>query len=189
MKYLISLFFWFICILPSIVLGGSTTIIPSAIPLSDNIHISDIVLVVTLMAGLLSIISVTRGKHNRRDIGVDQFNTLKNEMRIEYKERDTKIVEFASKIHELEENLIELDSTINNSIKKKIYVLSEHFKILEQRVIDLDKHFDQSNLDRKEDTRQFKSDINTLRENIRDDINDVKDIIMKLMMALKIDTD
>lgn len=193
-KYIKNLGIWTILILPSIVLGGSTIPIHPQQSLSDNINISDIVLVVTLIAGLLTIVSVARGKQQRKDLEEDEFTILKNEIRTEYKELEHKISELtkidaATKIHDLQENLTQLDDVVNNSIKRKIYTLSEHFTMLEQRVIDLDKHFDEASLDRKDDNRQFKIEINALRENIRDDINDVKDIIMKLMMALKIEDD
>lgn len=194
MKYIKKIGFWLIFILPSIVLGGSTTVASTGKSLSDSIPISDIVLIVTLIAGLLTIISVARGRHGKKDSEDDdaEFNTLKNEIREEYKDLENKIFELtkidaATKIHDLQESLTALDNTVNNSVKKKIYALSEHFTTLESRVLDLDKHFDQSNMDRKEENRQIKSEINTLRENIREDINDVKDIIIKLMLALRTD--
>jgi hypothetical protein len=192
MKYIKKLGFWTIFILPSIVLGGSTTTVPMVKSLSDNIAISDIVLVVTLIGGLLTIISIARGNSSKNDSEDDEFSTLKIEMREDYKDLETKILELtkidaATKIHNLQKELAALDDTVNNSVKKKIYSLSEHFNTLEHRVLDLDKHFEQSSIDRKEDSRQIKSEINILRENIREDINDVKDIIMKLMMALKTD--
>jgi hypothetical protein len=194
MKHIQNLGLWAIFILPTVALGGSESTVASNQSLSDNVPISDIVLVVTLIAGLLTIISVARGKSSKKNNEDDDFVTLKNEIRAEYKELETKISELtkidaASKINDLQESLTALDDTVNNSVKKKIYTLSEHFTMLESRVLDLDKHFDQSNNDRKEETRQIKSEINTLRENIREDINDVKDIIMKLMMALKTDDD
>ena len=98
-------------------------------------------------------------------------------------------IDAGAKIHDIQETLAILDNTVNNLIKKKIYFLSEHFTSLEARVLDLDRHFDQASLDRKEDSRRITNEINTLRGNIREDINDVKDIIMKLMNALKTDDD
>lgn len=191
MKYIQKISFWVVFTLPSIVLGGSTKVVPAVQSLSGDITISDIILVVTLIAGLLTIISVARGGQSKKAIiDDDEFIILRNEMHDEYNDLKHELAELTkldagTKIYNLQNNLAELDDIVRNTLKKKIYSLSEHFTTLENRVLDLDKHFDRSNLDRKEDNRQIKNEINTLRENIREDINDVKDIIMKLMMALK----
>lgn len=191
MKYIQKISFWVVFTLPSIVLGGSTKVVPVVQSLSGDITISDIILVVTLIAGLLTIISVARGGQSKKSIiDDDEFIILRNDMHDEYNDLKHELAELTkldagTKIYNLQNNLAELDDIVRNTLKKKIYSLSEHFTTLENRVLDLDKHFDRSNLDRKEDNRQIKNEINTLRENIREDINDVKDIIMKLMMALK----
>jgi len=187
-----NLAIWVCVLLPTIVLAGSDNTQES---LSSNIPIADIVLIVTLVAGLLTIISVAKGKPQPKKADEeDEFNKLKAELKEEYKELGQKISELtkidaATKIHYLEESVTDLDEKVNNYLMKKVYALSEYFTMLENRVIDLDKYFEKMDVDRKSENIQIKTDINTLRENIREDINDVKDIIMKLMMALKTDDD
>lgn len=188
-----NLVIWACVMLPSLALAGSEQV--KNVSLSENVPISDIVLVVTLVAGLLTIISVARGKQpSKKESDDDEFTTLKNELREEYKELQDKIsdltkIDAATKIQGLQDNFSALDDTVNNYIKKQIYTLSEHFNMLDSRVTDLTKHYDEASAERKEENRQLRNEINTLRENIREDINDVKDIIMKLMMALKTDDD
>lgn len=97
--------------------------------------------------------------------------------------------EIYSKIETLKNDHDALYKTVNEHLKNKVTSLSENITKLEDKIAELNKHFDDVNADRKEESRQIKHDINSLRENIREDINDVKDIIMKLMMALKTESD
>lgn len=183
---------WSCVVLPSIVLAGSAETTQS---LSDNTALSDIVLIITLIGGLLTIITVAKGKQSKKsDDEEEDFVKIKDELKQDYKELGEKISDItkfdaASKIRGLEESVTDLDEKVNNYLMKKVYTLSEHFTVLEDRVSNIDKYFDKADADRKSDTKQLKDDINTLRENIREDINDVKGIIMKLMMALKTDDD
>lgn len=94
------------------------------------------------------------------------------------------------KISKLQKDHQSLDKTVNaenTKIKEKMNSISEHFNTLETKVNDLDRYFDNANKDRKEQDKVIQKEINAIRNNIREDINEVKNIIMKLMMSLKIE--
>lgn len=154
--------------------------------ISSDIHVADVVLAVTLIAGLLTILTIAIKSVGTTSPKSDGINELKQEYtKLAEQVTDLTKLDVAGKIKHIEHDISELDDTVNKYLKQKLYILSENFTILETKVVNLNKNFDDFNRDRREENAQLKAEINTLRENIREDINDVKDIIMKLMMALR----
>ena len=170
--------------------GSSSSVSDSTGSILSNASLDEFVLVVTLIGGLLTILTVAIKAVKPTTPKVDTLNELK----IEYTKlselvTDLTKLDVAGKIRHIEHDISELDDTVNKYLKQKLYIISENFTILETKVVNLNKNFDEFNRDRREENAQLKAEINTLRENIREDINDVKDIIMKLMMALKTEED
>ena len=79
----------------------------------------------------------------------------------------------------------ELENTVNTEIEKLNNTVNELSKI-EGKLNEVKSHFDESNKERREEIKEINDTIKGLRENIREDINDVKAVIMKLMMNLKV---
>lgn len=170
--------------------GSSSSVSDSTGSILSNASLDEFVLVVTLIGGLLTILTVAIKAVKPTTPKVDTLNELKIEYtKLAEQVTDLTTLDVAGKIRHIEHDISELDDTVNKYLKQKLYILSENFTILETKVVNLNKNFDEFNRDRREENAQLKAEINTLRENIREDINDVKDIIMKLMMALKTEED
>jgi hypothetical protein len=170
--------------------GSSSSVSDSTGSILSNASLDEFVLVVTLIGGLLTILTVAIKAVKPTTPKVDTLNELKIEYtKLAEQVTDLTKLDVAGKIRHIEHDISELDDTVNKYLKQKLYILSENFTILETKVVNMNKNFDEFNRDRREENAQLKAEINTLRENIREDINDVKDIIMKLMMALKTEED
>lgn len=178
-------------ILPMLVMASSSSSSSDSIrSMVNSASLDEIVLIVTLIGGLLTILTVAIKAVKPSTPKVDTLSELKNEYtKLAEQVTDLTKLDVAGKIRHIEHDISELDDTVNKYLKQKLYILSENFTILETKVVNLYKNFDEFNRDRREENAQLKTEINTLRENIREDINDVKDIIMKLMMALKTEED
>ena len=79
----------------------------------------------------------------------------------------------------------ELENKVNTEIDKLNTTVNELSKI-EGKLNEVKSHFDDNNKERREEIKEINDTIKGLRENIREDINDVKAVIMKLMMNLKL---
>jgi len=170
--------------------GSSSSVSDSTGSILSNASLDEFVLVVTLIGGLLTILTVAIKAVKPTTPKVDTLNELKIEYtKLAEQVTDLTKLDVAGKIRHIEHDISELDDTVNKYLKQKLYILSENFTILETKVVNMNKNFDEFNRDRREENAQLKAEINTLRESIREDINDVKDIIMKLMMALKTEED
>lgn len=173
-----------------VIAGSSSSVSDSTGSILSNASLDEFVLVVTLIGGLLTILTVAIKAVKPTTPKVDTLNELKIEYtKLAEQVTDLTKLDVAGKIRHIEHDISELDDTVNKYLKQKLYILSENFTILETKVVNMNKNFDEFNRDRREENAQLKAEINTLRENIREDINDVKDIIMKLMMALKTEED
>jgi hypothetical protein len=178
-------------LLPVFAIAGSSLSSSDSVgSMLSSTSLDEFVLVVTLIGGLLTILTVAIKAVKPNTSKVDTLSELKNEYtKLAEQVTDLTKLDVAGKIRHIEHDISELDDTVNKYLKQKLYILSENFTILETKVVNLNKNFDEFNRDRREENAQLKAEINTLRENIREDINDVKDIIMKLMMALKTEED
>jgi predicted nuclease with TOPRIM domain len=167
-----------------------TLALPADKTSNSNYDAYNPVVIITVITGMLAIITVVMkginsSKCKQELIEMKQdIDTFKTDVN-----RIVNSNELIEKIETLKEEHDALYKTVNDYLKRKVYNLSENINKLEVKVNDLNKYFDDANVDRKEENKQIKQDINSLRDNIREDINDVKDIIMKLMMALKTDDD
>lgn len=83
------------------------------------------------------------------------------------------------------EDLGELQATIDAELDKLKHTVTELSQV-EHKLNELKAHFDDCNLDRRNEIKELTETVKGLRDNMRDDVNDVKSIIMKLMMNLKI---
>ena len=165
----------------------STTI---GTPTSSPTSVNDIILFVTFFSSVITILAVVFQsiKFKSRSQKPTDIDQLKQNL----KETTTKVdalteANLNEKIKTIQGNIQTIDKVINDLVKIKINALSETVTKLDQKLSDLNRYFETALSDRKEENKQIKQEINTLRENIREDINDVKSIIMKLMFVLKND--
>lgn len=77
-----------------------------------------------------------------------------------------------------------LEETVNEGIKKLNVSVSE-LDVVETKLNEIRNHFDDNNSERKAEIKEINETIKLLRENIREDINDVKSVIMKMLMNLR----
>lgn len=77
-----------------------------------------------------------------------------------------------------------LEETVNEGIKK-LNVSVNELDIVETKLNEIRNHFDDTNSERKAEIKEINETIKLLRENIREDINDVKSVIMKMLMNLR----
>ena len=77
-----------------------------------------------------------------------------------------------------------LEHTVNEGIDKLNDAINE-LDIVEVKLNEIRNQFDDSNLDRKTEIKEINDTIKTLREAIRDDISEVRSIIMKMMLNLR----
>lgn len=153
---------------------------------------NNIIIFLTAIGSLVTIIAFGSQfiKPKQKKLSPTMIDKLNND----YKEIEKKVKlltdeNISEKVKNLQQSFQTLDSTVSDIVKNKISVLSENVTKLDQKLTDLNKFYETALNDRKEENRQIKQEINTLRENIREDINDVKNIIMKLMLVLKSDDD
>lgn len=78
-----------------------------------------------------------------------------------------------------------LEETVNAEIEKLNETVNQ-LTVVETKLNEVKNHFDDSNKERRQEIKEINDTIKGLRENIREDINDVKAVIMKLMMNLKV---
>ena len=78
----------------------------------------------------------------------------------------------------------DLEKTVNVGINKLNDTVSE-LAVVETKLNEIKNHFDENNTERKQEIKEINDTIKILRENIREDINDVKSVIMKMMMNLR----
>lgn len=153
---------------------------------AENTNNWDPVTIVTVVAALLAILMVIVGGL-RSFAGKERLETIETRQ----SELDKQIKKLATvdidSIKTLEEQYEKLSEAVNQNLKQKVDSLSENYGKLETRVGELSRYFDETNKDRKEEDKAIKQEITLLRENIRKDINDVKNIIMNLMLSLKND--
>jgi phage shock protein A len=89
---------------------------------------------------------------------------------------------------EIYSDLEELETKVGDELDKLKGTVSELSQV-EYKLNELKEHFDESNADRREEIKELTDTVKGLRDNMREDVNDVKSIIMKLMMNLKINDD
>jgi septal ring factor EnvC (AmiA/AmiB activator) len=159
--------------IPSLLLAGSNS---TSEALSNNTDIADLVLVITLIGGVLTILTVA-DKHIFSKKTVD-INMIKNSIMKDYEELGVKIKEIekydtASKIQSLHTTMDKIDKTVNEYVINKIQSLSENVNKIETRL----NYIESSNTEQKEE-------LSKLSSYLREDINEVKAIIMNLLMAL-----
>lgn len=77
-----------------------------------------------------------------------------------------------------------LEDTVNEGIDKLNDTVNE-LDIVETKLNEIKNHFDETNAERKAEIKEINETIKSLRENIREDINDVKSVIMKMLMNLR----
>lgn len=77
-----------------------------------------------------------------------------------------------------------LEETVNEGIEKLNDTVNE-LDIVETKLNEIKNHFDETNSERKAEIKEINETIKSLRENIREDINDVKSVIMKMLMNLR----
>ena len=146
----------------------------------------DPVTIITVAAALLAILTVIMGGL-RSIAGKERIKTLETRQ----SEMDDQLKKLAiadiDTIKSLEAQYQKLTETVNDTLKQKVDSLSDTYGKLETKVNDLSRYFDETNKDRKEEDKAIKHEITLLRENIRKDINDVKNIIINLMLSLKND--
>ena len=190
MQFIIRLYklSFFVAVIFFLVSATDSTTIGT--PTSSPTSVNDIILFVTFFSSVITILAVVFQsiKFKSRSQKPTDIDQLKQNL----KETTTKVdalteANLNEKIKTIQGNIQTIDKVINDLVKIKINALSETVTKLDQKLSDLNRYFETALSDRKEENKQIKQEINTLRENIREDINDVKSIIMKLMFVLKND--
>lgn len=82
-------------------------------------------------------------------------------------------------------NQEDLETVVNEQIDK-LNTFVHDLSRIEQKLNDVKKNIDDTNARHKEEIKEINENIKILRENVREDINDVKDVLMKLMMTLRV---
>lgn len=181
---------FFVAVFFFLVSAADSTSVSTSTPVSSPTSVNDIILFVTFFSSVVTILAIVFQsiKFKSRPQKPTDIDQLKQNL----KETTTKVdslteANLNEKIKTIQGNIQTIDKVINDLVKIKINSLSETVTKLDQKLSDLNKYFETALSDRKEENKQIKQEINTLRENIREDINDVKSIIMKLMFVLKND--
>ena len=79
-----------------------------------------------------------------------------------------------------------MDIAVHQHIEKKIQSLSDNYTALDKQIAMFTKNLENSLNDRKDESKQLKQELNTIRDNIREDLNDVRKLITEITIAFKI---
>ena len=90
------------------------------------------------------------------------------------------------KLKSMQQNLSKLDADVHQDIEKKIQSLSDNYNALDKQITIFTKNLENSMNDRKDESKQLKQDLNTIRDNIREDLNDVRKLITEIALAFKL---
>ena len=114
---------------------------------------------------------------NQKDL-VNMFTSLKDSVKDDLKDiedsHDDLVDEHASLEDILDKGMSKLNDTVNE------------LGALETKLSEMRIHLDENNSDRRDEIRTINEDIKEIRENFRNDINDLKAVFMKLMFSLKV---
>ena len=167
---------------------------------------SDLFNPATILAATVSIITIigfigSAGKKLLAAASLDEkVHTLEEEVANIKSDRDNhaKVIDglFDSITKEIENkasvkiynDLEDLESKVGYELDKLKGTVTELSQV-EYKLNELKEHFDESNADRRDEIKDLTDTVKGLRDNMREDVNDVKSIIMKLMMNLKINDD
>lgn len=167
-KYILILlgFLTFTYVNGSTISSSSTEVVSTASSTSTD----TIVLIVTLVSGLLTILTVAvQSLRSDKDTKSDnQLNEKLNQLN-----KDT----LEDKIKNIQQTLNSLDVDVHQHIEKKIQSLDSNYTALDKQLSMFTKHLEMSIGDRKEESKQLKQELNTIRDNIREDLNDVRKLI------------
>lgn len=177
-KYILILlgFLTFTYVNGSTISSSSTELISTASSTSTD----TIVLIVTLVSGLLTILTVAvQSLRSDKDTKSDTpLNEKLNQLN-----KDT----LEDKIKTIQQTLNSLDVDVHQHIEKKIQSLDNNYTALDKQLAMFTKYLETSIDDRKEESKQLKQELNTIRDNIREDLNDVRKLINEITLAMKLD--
>ena len=150
----------------------------SAEPIITNSASTDvIVLIVTLVSGLLTILTVAvqsiRPEKDSNEVTQKTIEQLNKE-------------NIEEKIKSIQQNLNTLDIAVHHHIERKIQSLSDNYNALDKQISVFTKNLEVSLNDRKDESKQLKQELNIIRDNIREDLNDVRKLITEITLAFRI---
>ena len=122
-----------------------------------------------------------------------EVDSIKSDRDIHAKALDDLFVKIKEEIDnkasvKIYDDIEELETKIGDELEKLKGTVSELSQV-EYKLNELKEHLDDSNTARHEEIKELTDTVKELRANMREDVNDVKSIIMKLMMNLKINDD
>jgi hypothetical protein len=161
--------------LPTTLLAGSNI---DSIKLSSNNGIADVILVVTLIGGILTILSYANKNFPNKKSTDGDSDVIKDSLVTKYEKlgdkiRDIEKFDTVGKVQLLDTKLTKIEKQMNDYVVIKLQLLSENVNKIETRLNYIE---DSSTSQKKE--------LSTLSAYLREDINEVKSIIMNLLLAL-----
>lgn len=115
---------------------------------------------------------------NQLTVNHDEMKSMFDSLRNDLAEKAPK-----NKFEQLNIDHSELEETVTNGIDKLNGTIKE-LAIVELKLNDMKNNFDEKNTDRKHEINEINETIKSLRETVREEVNSVKDIMMKIMMKL-----
>lgn len=145
--------------------------------ITNSASTDNIVLIVTLVSGLLTILTIAI-----QSIRSGKDNTEVTQKTIEQLNKEN----IEDKIKSIQQNLNTLDIAVHQHIEQKIQSLSNNYTALDKQISMFTKNLEGSLNDRKDESKQLKQELNTIRDNIREDLNDVRKLITEITLAFKL---